>query len=548
MINYNELLKTEDILQLLSTDLNFSLKKVGKNFVMLCPFHDDKSPSLNFVANEGFFKCFSCSFKAGNIFSFWAQYKKINLSQTVKEVSKLGYFPLPEELSEKVEKKNKKKEFLTFFSLTKDIYHYNLFTLLGKEIFDYLTEKRKITKQLVEKFFLGCTINNKQLNNLLLHPQNNFSHPQLLLTNLIQVVSNSQVYDFFYPQQLIIPLANEKGEIVAFASRKLNNQTQHKYNYLPNHPYYKKSSLLYNYFSVSQRSEWESCYLVEGFFDVISLSKLGIDNCLASLGTDLSEEQIILLQRLNKKIVLFLDGDQAGKKATVNMIISLLKKDIDCEVIKHSYQHDPDELVINKEEEIKKILKTRENPYLFIINYYCEKEDISKNPQRVPSFINEIAKSFVNFKQSIHNFLIKNISKVINWEETEVKEIYFAPQPITVEEVPVSEPFSLVSHPREKIKETEKLVLKLCAHDRRFWLWWSQQNYFFLLEENRYFYQKIYNFYTASPKNFCYKQEINNQSDFFIYRQKTINDLCWFLQQYTKVYKYYKQLRLWKKN
>ncbi|CAG8616976.1 2977_t:CDS:2, partial [Scutellospora calospora] len=109
------------------------------------------------------------------------------------------------------------------------------------------------------------------------------------------------------------------GKIVAFAARKVGEipTGEGKYKYLPSYQYYQKSSLLYNY-PVAKKSRSEECYLVEGFFDVISLAKLGVENCLALLGTNLSEEQTKLLAELKKRIILFLDSDKAGQEATIN--------------------------------------------------------------------------------------------------------------------------------------------------------------------------------------------------------------------------------------
>jgi len=162
---------------------------------------------------------------------------------------------------------------------------------------------------------------------------------------------------------------------VAFAARKVGeiSNGEGKYKYLPSYQHYQKSSLLYNY-SVVKKSRAEECYLVEGFFDVISLTKLGVENCVAMLGTNLSEEQIKLLIDLKKRIIIFLDGDKAGQEATINVAVKLLLREVDCEIIQNNYGGDPDEICRQQEKEsIQTILQIRENPYLFILNYYFVK-------------------------------------------------------------------------------------------------------------------------------------------------------------------------------
>ena len=118
--------------------------------------------------------------------------------------------------------------------------------------------------------------------------------------------------------------------------------------------------------------EVEFCYLVEGFFDVISLTQAGVDNCLASLGTSLSKQQLNLLKKLKKKIILFLDGDAAGKQATIKMAIALLAQDIECEIINHSLSLDPDEICQQKKEELTPICQKKEDPYLYILQHFAQ--------------------------------------------------------------------------------------------------------------------------------------------------------------------------------
>jgi DNA primase len=132
---------------------------------------------------------------------------------------------------------------------------------------------------------------------------------------------------------------------------------------------------------------------------------------VAILGTNCSITQIRLLQKLRKKIVLFLDGDKAGKEASVNVIINLLFNEIDCESVKPNYQGDPDEICRQYNKEIiDKIIHTRQNPYLFVLEYYYDNLEIGENPQRIVHFINKIAQLFKKFKQNIKHFLIEKIS------------------------------------------------------------------------------------------------------------------------------------------
>ena len=155
-------------------------------------------------------------------------------------------------------------------------------------------------------------------------------------------------------------------------------------------------------------------YLVEGFFDVISLTQLGIENCIAILGTNLSEDQISLLTSLQKKIVLFLDGDKAGREATISNLVKLLLREIDCEVGGGDYKGDPDEICYqHSKESIQNLLKRRANPYLFVLDYYFSKWEVAENPQRITYFVREVAKIFQNFKLNVREFLIKKVNLLV---------------------------------------------------------------------------------------------------------------------------------------
>jgi DNA primase len=335
------------------------------------------------------------------------------LEEALEEIGKMGYFSLAVLQEKKSQEQKVKNKVFYLLSLITDIYQHNLLTQPGREVLNYLQNERQIERKLIDRFWLGCSINNRQLSNLLFPQTNdNFSAEDLLSTNLVWITEKNQTCDFFSAQQLIIPLANPEGKIVAFAARKIGKMLpgEGKYKYLPSHQHYQKSSLLYNY-HLAKKSREEECYVVEGFFDVISLTKQGVENCVALLGTNLSEEQIKLLIKLKKRIVLFLDSDKAGQEATINGAVKLLLREIDCEIIKTNYQGDPDEICRQQDKEvIQSILSERENPYLFITNYYFAKWEVKTNPQRTSRFIGEVAQVFSKFKSNIYDFIIAQIS------------------------------------------------------------------------------------------------------------------------------------------
>jgi len=498
-MRYKDLLNTNDILHLLTNKLNFTPKQMGKSIFFLCPFHNDKNPSLSFEPSRKIFTCFSCGIKASDIVDFWAKYKKIDVEKALVEISEFGYFSLASIQKEKKQEQKNKNKIFVLNSLVSDIYQHNLFTEKGKEVLSYLYDKRQISKLMIEKFLLGCSIDGKQITNLFYNQKNdNFSALDLTNTKLVWITDDNRNFDFFKEKQLIIPLTNIEEKVVAFASREVGDiaNNEGKYRYLPSHQHYQKSSLLYNYSAV-KKSRSEECYLVEGFFDVISLTERGIENCMAMLGTNLSEEQLKLILELKKRIVLFLDGDKAGQESVINTSVKLLNKEVDCEIIKHIYQGDPDEICHHNDKELlTNIIQKRENPYLFILDYYFYKLEINENPQRVSGFISEVAKIFQKFKINIKSFLIEKISLMIKWNKEEV-EPYFIQWNFPIRDIKSSQILSC----QEIINNKEKKIICLCYQKKSFWLLTINKNYFFSDVKERKNYQKIYNYYIHSPNN-----------------------------------------------
>ncbi|MDR1670224.1 MAG: toprim domain-containing protein [Spiroplasmataceae bacterium] len=512
-MRYKELLNANDILNLLTNKLNLILRQKGRSVFFLCPFHADTNPSCSFEPNRKIFTCFTCGFKASDIFSFWAQYKKINLEESLQEIGQMGYFPLSLIEEKKKEEQKEKNKISNLLTLATDIYKHNLFTYSGKGVLNYLQNKRKIDRSDIERFGFGSSISNRQLSQLLFEQVNNdFSSEDLLTTNLVWITENNKVCDFFPNQQLIIPLENSEGKTVAFAARKINDSVpgESKYRYLPSYHNYQKSFLLYNY-SVAKKARTEECYLVEGFFDVISLNKIGIENCIALLGTNLSEEQLKLLNNLNKRIIIFLDNDKAGLEATVNIVIKLLLWEIDCEVVKNDYLGDPDEICHQQNSETVRNMMTqrRKNPYSFILDYLFTKWELQNNPQRTNRFINEVARIFRDFKTNIYEFLVNKISSLTKWEKKEI-ESHFIKWNFPTLHIK----YLQMIYGQELLAEKEKKIVLLCAQERIFWLFISEKKQLFFTKDSRKKYYRIYNYYMLSLFNNSYfKSQLSEKNN-----------------------------------
>ena len=159
-MRYKDLLNTNDILHLLTKHLNLNLKQMGRSVFFLCPFHNDKNPSCSFEPNRKIFTCFTCGFKASDIFNFWAQYQKITLEEAIEEIGKMGYFSLSILQERKKQEQKEKNKVFYLLSLITDIYQHNLLTQPGREVLNYLQNERQLDQKTIDCFGLGSSINN----------------------------------------------------------------------------------------------------------------------------------------------------------------------------------------------------------------------------------------------------------------------------------------------------------------------------------------------------------------------------------------------------
>lgn len=423
-------LDTNIVLDILNNGLNIKIFQRGRNFFLICPFHNDKNPSLIFNSSQKNFFCFGCNFKSQNIFHFFSKFKKISIEESYKNISNLG-FSLPPYLSDDIKKNNNATSgvsLLNFF--ISDIYQVNLKSIKGRKILNYLKKFRKISEESIEYFRLGCSIKDDQIFSVFFFEKDekeSKNFPKYLVESGLVKLKNNHFSDYFSYNNLVIPLI-ENNVILSFASRNLwNSQTDNisnKYIYLPNSDHFKKSHFIYNYSFSSFENEIE-LYLVEGFFDVISLFDLGIKNCIAVLGTNLSMIQLNKIIDLKKRIIIFPDGDRAGINFSLKVCQIFLYNKIDCELVDNNSDDDPDEICHKFEKnEVLKILNKRINPYDFILKWHIKYFDLESNPQRLNTFLLKISEFFCRFDLSIKKFVSKKISNLINCNIEEVEHFF----------------------------------------------------------------------------------------------------------------------------
>ncbi len=329
----NEIRNRTDIVSVISRYL--PLTKRGKNYFGICPFHDDHSPSMSVSPEKQIYTCFSCG-ATGNVFTFVSNYEHISFIESVRLLGeKLGY-----ELNNNyhVETKNPDYEIC---SLASKFFQNNLYTSLGKNAMDYLEKDRKFDKETIKKFELGLSIPKLSVTEFLLNKN-------ISLDKLINLgISNNNSKDIFL-NRIMFPLHDLKGNVVGFSGRIYNTKDNSKYINTKETEIFKKNSLLYNYHRARDYlKKNESIIIMEGFFDVIRASTIGVDNCVATMGTAFTTTHANLLKKITDNIILCFDGDKAGEEATISAINVLEKVGVTPKIIRLE-EKDPDEYILKR--------------------------------------------------------------------------------------------------------------------------------------------------------------------------------------------------------
>src|SRR5262252_1922271 len=290
------------------------LKKTGKDFSGLCPFHQEKTPSFTVSPIKQIFYCFGCH-KGGDVFNFVMDIEKCEFPEAVKLVAeKCGIsIPRPKEQSPEGRKETQQREG----------------TLEGKAARAYL-EDRGLDKDAVSRFGIGYAPSGGDV--LLRHLKSKYNEKLLVESGLISRDQGGKLFDRFR-RRITFPIANESGKIVAFGCRGLGDE-QPKYLNSPESPIYSKSNVLYHLDRAKEGIRRQDfAILVEGYMDAIAVARVGISNVVASCGTSLAEQQIKLLSRFTKRVVVNYDPDAAGQSATERSLSLLLEQDFEVRVL-----------------------------------------------------------------------------------------------------------------------------------------------------------------------------------------------------------------------
>ena len=336
------------------------LKKKGRNFVGLCPFHNDTKPSFLVSPDKGICYCFPCQ-KGGDIFSFYQEIEGVDFPQALKDLAEKTGVELPKMSAPQGPKKDEKDSMRE--CLEKALKFYRIKLREDEQAKSYAKE-RHIDKELVDAFEIGFAPDSfdATYNHLL---KSGCSRSEVVGAGLgIQKeLEKERIYDRFR-NRLMFPIRDHQGKLIGFGGRTLGDDDA-KYINSPDGPLYNKSVALFGiHLAKEAMRESKSVILVEGYFDVLAFHRIGIKNVVAVSGTALTEQHVILLKRHADTILLCLDADQAGQQAAERCFMLCATKELDVRTLTLPTGKDPDECATLVPDELRRATEAGGTPYL----------------------------------------------------------------------------------------------------------------------------------------------------------------------------------------
>ncbi len=393
------------------------LRKRGKNYIGLCPFHTEKTPSFTVTEEKQIFHCFGCH-AGGNVFKFLMDYKKISFVEAVQEIAEQQGIEISYD-DEGFNEKQSEQEIL--YDINTEVARYFSNNLLNDEEGDIARnyfQKRNLKIQTMRSFGLGYAHNGyENLVNFL--KEKNIDLEKALQLGLIGRNNDGRVYDRL-AGRIIFPIFSPNGRVVAFAGRKLrDDDSGGKYINSPESIIYIKGRILYGLSHAKDDiRKIDKAIIVEGYMDLISLYQSGVKNVVAVSGTALTDDQVQLLSRYTKNVVLLFDADAAGIKASMRSIEILLRRDFDVKISTLPKGEDPDSYVTKfGKEAFDEIIKRAEN-FLEYQTAYYEAQGMFDDPTKMAEAIRDLVKPIALVDDELkRNILMRTIARKFNLRE-----------------------------------------------------------------------------------------------------------------------------------
>lgn len=383
-----------------------SLSKRGKNYMGLCPFHQEKTPSFSVSPEKNIAKCMSCG-EGGTPINFYRKIKNVSFEEAAVELALRAGIEIKQQ---RIQKDPFEKEYALMDEVAK-FYQFNLFhSEKGKDVLNYL-EQREIKGKTIEHFRLGyAPPYGDNLYQML--KSKSYDTSMMIKLGVVKQADDGKYYDLF-SERLIFPITNPKGMVVGLSGRTLNPKDLVKYINSPETPIFKKGSLLYHLNEALPDIRKEKhLILYEGFFDVISSYQAGIMEAVASMGTALTPLHAKLIKSYTNSVIVAYDGDKAGIKASIQAIETLTKEGLKVEVLAIPEKMDPDDFIkAYGAEKFDDLFSTfLKDPYQFRYDAYRLGKDL-KNANDIQSFKKDVLAMLSGVDPTIQSIYLKKLSQ-----------------------------------------------------------------------------------------------------------------------------------------
>ena len=400
MVRYSEELIDEirnrnDIVDVISQYV--ILKRSGRNFFGLCPFHKEKSPSFSVSPDKQIFHCFGCGV-GGNVIHFTSKIENLSFRETLEMLAERSGVELPT-LDNNQDSKEAilKSKVYEINQIAAEFYHNNLYLPTSKPAQEYV-KKRKLDNRTLKNFLIGYAGNYNELYTLL--KSKGYTEEEILASSLVNKTPEGKFIDRFR-KRLMFPIQDVRGRVIAFGGRVLDD-SKPKYINSPENIVYSKGRHLFG-LNVAKKIEnkMQRIIIVEGYMDAISLHQRGVHNVVASLGTALTEAQGHLLRNNGEQVIIGYDSDGAGQAATMRGLEILQSMGCDIRILQLEGAKDPDEFIVKygPERLLKQVDKS-----ISLIEYKVKVLKNSLNLENANDkikFLKEIAKVLSKVENSI---------------------------------------------------------------------------------------------------------------------------------------------------
>ena len=444
------------------------LQKKGSNYVGVCPFHNDRNPSMSVNRPRQMYYCFSCG-AGGDVFKFVMDYENLTFPEAMKVLADRAGIELPERETSREAKRQAdlKSQILEMNKLAAKYYYYTLRQPSGKQGWDYLTG-RKLSEETIRRFGLGYA--SKFSDDLYKYLKSKgYSDPLLKESGLMQVDEKRGMYDKFW-NRVMFPIMDTHNRVIGFGGRVMGDGKP-KYLNSPETKVFDKSRNLYG-LNLARMSRKPNIILCEGYMDVIAMHQAGFNQAVASLGTAFTQQQSVILKRYTNEVLLTYDSDEAGVKAAMRAIPILKDAGLTARVINMEPYKDPDEFIKARgAEEFQKRIDEAESSFFFELRV-MERRYNFREPESKTAFFREVSGKLLEFDAGIernnyieavadrYHLTYEQLFRMVSQTGEKLGDV----QKLKTPEVPLSQ---RRKRPEDGALKSQKLLINWMSSDER---------------------------------------------------------------------------------